>query len=66
MSSTMQNEKDALATFGWCSVQVAWLLKQGPHLTQEEYLSIENCLLIVQLALASSRLASKTRAPRHA
>ena len=66
MSSTMQSEKDPLATFGWCSVQVARLLKREPQLTHEEYLSIENCLLVVQLALASSRLASKTRAPRHA
>lgn len=62
----MQNESDTLATFGQCSVQVDRLLKQGPHLTQEEYLSIENCLLVVQLALASSRLASKKRVPRHA
>ena len=49
MSSTMQNESDTFATFGQCSVQVARVLKQGPHLTQEEYLSIENCLLATNL-----------------
>jgi hypothetical protein len=62
----MQNDKDALASFGQCSVQVARLLKESLPLTQGEYLSIENALLVMQLALASSRLAAKKRAPRHA
>lgn len=64
----MASHKQTLTSFGQYSVELAQFLKDRHPLTAEaeEYLSIENHLLVVQLALALSKQTSlKTRSQQH-
>lgn len=59
MSNARQTRRDTLQQYGRLSVQLAALLKEGSALSEEDRLSIENSLLIVQLALALPKQNSK-------
>ena len=50
--------RQVLKQFEDCSQKLAHLLKDGARFSQDEEVSIENHLLIVQLALAMSRYSS--------
>jgi hypothetical protein len=60
----MQELTDALGSFGESSVRLARLLKDGAAITPEQYLNIENNILIIQLALAvaKKKTSSQSRA----
>ena len=53
------SRKQTLIHYGKVSMELAQLLKDGPLLTAEQHLFIENSLLAVQLALASQRISSR-------
>jgi hypothetical protein len=59
----MQSRKDTLGLFGQHSVRLAQLLKEGACFSPEEHLFIENNLLVVQLALAVSKMSASRHTP---
>jgi hypothetical protein len=61
----MATQREKLARFGRCSIEIAQFLKNGGSLSAEELLFIENNLLVVQLALAQQQISSKKPSQRH-
>ena len=53
--------RQMLKQFEECSLELAKLLKNGARFSTDEVVSIENHLLIVQLALAMSRCHSRNK-----
>ena len=51
----MARNNDILKRYGEYSVKVAELIKEGGRLNTEDEMTVENSVLIVQLAMAMSR-----------
>ena len=51
----MTSKEDLLKVYGESSLKLAQLIKQGLQLEQDEQISLENHVLIVQLAILQAK-----------
>lgn len=57
----MPAKKDILKLYGQYSIKLADLLKEGLELEQDEQVSLENHVLIVQLAILQAKHSARKK-----
>ena len=57
----MASKKDILKLYGQSSLKLAQLLKEGVPFDQDEQLSLENHVLIVQLAILQAKYSARKK-----
>jgi len=57
----MPAKKDILTLYGQYSIRLAHLLREGLQLEQDEQVSLENHVLIVQLAIIQAKNSARKK-----
>jgi len=61
----MASKKDILKLYSQSSLKLAQLLKEGVQFDQDEQVSVENHVLIVQLAILQAKNSARKKSAAH-